>query len=490
MNKQTIDHKRHLIDVINDLTDNNIRILQYVADNQKRALARDSKSHSGWYACEYCLGKGVKVEIIGNSKARKQIIAQKKLIEQKIREIKNSRNTVTSNSNLKNLLLLKKQLQKSISTLNKKSNILWPYSTMHSEPRTRESVLDIVAKIENGEELSVDESKGIKGRSPFLHVPHFHYVFDLPAEYLHLSCLGVIKRLTLLTFNIGERRSRVTKRKLSCPDDFNKLMANTKVTKEFSRRARKLDVAVFKGQEYRNLSIFFFPLVLECIEVGAKERNLWLNITFMLRSCLIPDAEFTAVNQNVIKECCQNFYQIFERLFGKTNCSYNLHVFCCHLMDIRLLGPLTETSAFPFESFYGEVRRSFVPGTISPLKQIMKNVLLKRAIRKHVCEPSIFISNYDTSLECNKLVYCFVESEYLIYQIKEINGDIATCNKLGQYPVSFPETPNINWSSVGVFRRGGMCSDTTEIQTSDIDGKALNVGKYLITCPVNVLNDK
>lgn len=93
-------------------------------------------------------------------------------------------------------------------------------------------------------------------------------------------------------------------------------------------------------------------------------------------------------------------------------------------------------------------------------------------------------------LECNKLIYCYKNKEYSIFEIQDINDPFVTCYKVGLYPASFQELPHISWSSVGVFRKGGVCSNTTKINTADICGKVVHVGKYLLTCPINVLNEK
>lgn len=212
----------------------------------------------------------------------------------------------------------------------------------------------------------------------------------------------------------------------------------------------------------------------------------------MLRSSVIPSEEFSACSISDIQKCCETYYKLYEELFGPLNCTYSLHVFCAHLLEIRTHGPLPETSAFKFESFYAEMRRSFVSETISPLKQILKNVLLKRNISKHICQNNIFISNYDTPMECNKLIYCYERNQYLIYEISEINQDVISCHKVGQYPVNFPEVANLNlnWSVVGIFKKGGVCSNTVKINSSQICGKVLCVRNYLITCPIIVLNEK
>lgn len=477
-------------EVVDDITENDLRIMQYIADKLKRSEAKECKGHSSWFACEYCYAKGIKIDISESASAKSKIANQIALLDEKINQCQSEEINQENTLKIENYQSLKNELQKTSNSLKRKSNILWPQSTMYAQNRTRKTHLDIIRKIESGQVLSHDESKGVTGRFILLDIPTFNFVYDTPAEYLHSGCLGLTKRLVELTFDCGNKRQRVTKRKLSSTAKFNKLMLSIKVVKEFGRRARNLDFAVFKGQEFRNLSLFFFPVIIECIEPEAKEITLWLYLAYMFRSSTIPTSEYENISLPLVREICEKFYKAFEELFGPENCPYNIHVFVAHLLEIRTHGPLTETSAYKFESFYGEVRRSFVPGTNSPLKQVLKTILLKRAISKHVCENNIFISNYDTSMECNNLIYCYKRKEYFIYQVTNIDNDDITCNKVGMYPAQFKETPEIDWSTVGVFRKGGVSSQESVIQSSEIEGKVLNVGKYLITCPINVLHEK
>ena len=491
LGKYKLDSQKQLGDVLNDINQNRIRITQFIADNQKRAIAKCSMNHAGWYACEYCYAKGVKIDIISNIATRNKLIAQINLIEEKITECQNLQQTEENVNKTEHLLSLKKDLQKSINNMKKKSNILWPFSTYNSSNRSRSSILNIVSKTEaDDNDLSVDDRKGVKGRSLLFEVPDFNFVYDVPVEYMHCGCLGVIKKLVELTFSVGENCTRKTKRKLSSPIAFDRLMALIKVPREFPRRIRNLDFAVLKAIEFRNIYIFFFPLILECIESNAKERHLWLYLAYMTRSSVIPSEEFRNIDINDIEKSCKSFFNLYERLFGEKNCTYNTHVYCSHLTEIRTHGPLTETSAFKFESFYGELRRSFVPGTISPMKQALQKIILRRALSYHCCRNTITVSNYDTALECNSLIYQFVNKSYELYSVKEINGEMLTCQKIGKYPAVFKETPNLVWSKVGVFKKGPLSSETYQLKMSDTCGKVINVGEYMITCPENVLQEK
>ena len=101
---------------------------------------------------------------------------------------------------------------------------------------------------------------------------------------------------------------------------------------------------------------------------------------YMIRSCVIPNNEFVNVPENDVKMCCEQFYKIFNEVFGSQNCTYSVHVVASHLQQIRGSMPLTFNSAFKFESFYSEMRNCFRPGTTSTLKQIFTNVLMKRCV--------------------------------------------------------------------------------------------------------------
>lgn len=435
-----IDNTHQLNTVINDIR-NFKRITQLIADSQKRSVCKNTLGHSSYFPCEYCFARGVAV--------------------------------ATGNNN--------------------KKKITWPASTANAEPRTATKIREIVNRLESDEQLTPLEKKGVKGRSIFLDmdVDNFCYVRDIPAEYLHSSCLGLIKKLVELTFALGESRSRITNRPLTKPSVFNALMAFIKSPREFSRRARDLDFAVFKGAEFRNLALFYFPIINQCIEEGEGERKLWLYLAYMLRACVIPDCEYSHVNKQDILDCCKNFYELYEELFGKTNCTYNTHVVCGHMLDMRASGPLTYTSAFGFESFYGELRQSFVAGTVSPLKQIMQQVFLKRMLAPHSCELPIYYSTRSTSLENNSLIYCWNNNMHSIYLIKEMQNETFTCLEYEKKNVSdFQEVPGLDWSVVGVYEKGDLKENEVFIEKDNICGKVLEVDKYLITCPNNVLREK
>ena len=490
-----MDNKEQLIQFLEDVSGVKCNLIShYIADNLKRANARDALNHAARYACEYCFNCGCSIDIEKgeNEQNRKLLEIEKNTIIEKIENLKDAPSTSTSNkqSEINALKNIVKNIEKKIkNTKCRKSHIVWPASTMDGVPRTCEKILEITERIENGT-ISREEAKGILGRSALLNLERFDMVRDSPTEYLHSVCLGVVKRLIELTFSVGEKRPSVRVRQLASPKDFNELMLKIKVVSEFSRRIRELDFAIMKGQEFRNIILFFFPVVIKCIKSGDKEKRVWLLLAYMIRACVLPTDEFHCVDLQALHDCCRQFYELYESLYGQLNCSYNTHIVGSHLIEMRAHGPLTFTSAFIFESFYGEMRRSFVPGTQSTLKQILQKVMVKRALTPHHCESKIHYSDYNTEMECNNLIYSFKNRTHNMYQIVSKTNDEILCRKLGKYEYKSPQISHLNWSKVGVYERGALSSEIEVIRENDINGKIIQVDNLLLTCPVNVLREK
>ena len=492
LNKFQVNHEYQFSSVLSDLLSKNFELLFMVADNPKRAFLRFSLQHSARYACEYCFESGVSCRqgnLAENLPVVKKIDQQRKEIQQKIDDLDECHDKVQIDS-LKTIVKHLDEAEAIAKKNSKFSHIVWPANTFSGECRTKEKTLEIVEQLEAGNNLTPAEKKGIKGRSPLLDIEYFDYVLHLPTEYMHLVPLGVVKRMIELCFNVGESRSRITKRPLSSPTLFNEMMKNVKVYKECSRRARKLDLSVMKAQELRNVIIFYFTIVTRCLEGHDKEIKTWEMLAFMIRACILPEREFSNVDVQQIKYCQKNFYTCYEQLYGIKNCTYSIHVMSSHLLLMRALGPLTDSSAFVFESFYSELRQSFQPGTNSVVKQMMQNVMMKKFLSNHVCSESIYLSEKDTPMESNSLIYVYENCEHVMYKIKSIDNDNLVCNQLGNHPINFPCTSMLDWSSVGVYRKGGLSSTDVIVHRNNVAGKVMTVDKHLFTCPQNILREK
>lgn len=197
------------------------------------------------------------------------------------------------------------------------------------------------------------------------------------------------------------------------------------------------------------------------------------------------------MSQDSIVRACELFYNLYFEVYGQQNCIYSLHVVPSHLLKMRCNVPFTERSAFPFESFYSEMKNLFKPGTSSPLKQILENTLMKRNLQFHTCEKSIYytVQNDRECTENNSLIYTYNNDRYEFYVIKDINEDEFVCQRQGKFEFNSELLPNIDWKTVGVFKKGPTGCEFFNVNKNEVKGKVINVLNMLITCPINVLRE-
>ena len=90
-------------------------------------------------------------------------------------------------------------------------------------------------------------------------------------------------------------------------------------------------------------------------------------------------------------------------------------------------------------------------------------------------------------MESNSIIYIYEENQYNFYIIHTVHDNLLLCYKQGHFEHKFKETPEINWSSVGVFKEGGISDETEIVHKGRVHGKAIRICDLLITVPINVL---
>lgn len=62
LNKNTINNGSQLDDFLTDLDINELKMIDFVADNPKRSIVRQALNHASTFACEYCVSPAVRCE--------------------------------------------------------------------------------------------------------------------------------------------------------------------------------------------------------------------------------------------------------------------------------------------------------------------------------------------------------------------------------------------------------------------------------------------
>ena len=111
--------------------------------------------------------------------------------------------------------------------------------------------------------------------------------------------------------------------------------------------------------------MFAFHILVSCMgRDKIHEKSVMLSFAFLSRAMRLPDAEYQYIPESMIDRASQILSEHHELAFGPTAGSYNYHIVGSHLKFIRdQIGSFTEHNAYVFESSYGDIRRSFIPGT-------------------------------------------------------------------------------------------------------------------------------
>lgn len=203
INKHRIPYKPHFKKVLDDLNECQCVLNAFIGDNPKRSVIREALNHASRFACEYCIAKAAQY-----TERNVKLAEEKKKNELQINQfqsqIKMLQTKPVSSSNIKNrddqiqiLNDIVAELKKKNSQMNKKhSHCVWPESSSRAPRRTLEGILAIIDNIElNGwSQLTADEVQGFVGKSLLLDQVNFNFILGVTAEYMHIACLGVVKR--------------------------------------------------------------------------------------------------------------------------------------------------------------------------------------------------------------------------------------------------------------------------------------------------------
>lgn len=200
INKFPISYRPHLKNILDSLKEFNTLLDAFIADNPKRSIVRECLCHSSNFACEYCTSKAVQY-LHKLSEDREKMELEIKKIEERIKkmmEMPGSSSAIQQREEQIKALreIIRELRKKNAQNCKKQSHPVWPESTSKGEPRTKEGILSIVEAIEQHgrTQLAADEVKGVVGRSLLLEIEYFDFVLQVPVEYMHVGCLGVIKR--------------------------------------------------------------------------------------------------------------------------------------------------------------------------------------------------------------------------------------------------------------------------------------------------------
>lgn len=221
------------------------------------------------------------------------------------------------------------------------------------------------------------------GHSPFLHLD-IDIISAFPLDYMHLLCLGVMRRL--LHIWLGGRYGRgklSTDQQRILSGRLNSLRTDFPCT--FQRKPRGIDeVERWKATEFRTFLLYAGPVALKKL-LPDNFYNHFLVLHVATRILATPSIHRT--QNEYANELLRYFVQEMGELYGTAHIVYNVHSLIHLAGDCLRHGPLDAFSAFPFESYLGKLKR-MLRTTNSPLSQLSRRISEYRSSSTSVTERS------------------------------------------------------------------------------------------------------
>lgn len=204
--------------------------------------------------------------------------------------------------------------------------------------------------------------------SPLLLIEHLDMIYDIPLDYMHLVCLGVMKRL--LEIWTGKRPH--------CFSAAQKGLFNHRIkkfakcfSKEFKRKGRGLnELAHWKASEFRTFILYSGPLILRNI-LNDEKYDHFLNLHCALR--LLCSSNPSRLQILDAGKLLKFFSYKFAVLYGNEHLVYCVHTLIHLAHDCLIHGSLNKFSCFKYESFLGRIKR-LISGPYKPLSQLKRRL--------------------------------------------------------------------------------------------------------------------
>lgn len=194
-------------------------------------------------------------------------------------------------------------------------------------------------------------------------------VLDFPHDYMHLVCLGVVRRLFDLWCG-GPLRTRLSGQ-LTRSLSHSLQQLKTHIPCEFARKPRAFEErGRWKATELRQFLLYTGPVVL----VDVLSPPVYNN--FMLLSVavyILANPKVSVGMCDFAKSLLVSFVEHFGGLYGEEYLVFNVHGLIHLSDDVKRHGCLDNISCFPFENFLCEIKE-LVRGPICPVAQIVRRI--------------------------------------------------------------------------------------------------------------------
>lgn len=309
-------------------------------------------------------------------------------------------------------------------------------------------------------------------------------VSQFPGDYLHLLCLGVMKKLLTL-WTKGPLRTRLPAFKQEMITD---RLINAKLfqPKEFQRRIRGLrELSFWKGTEFRTFLSYLGPVILKGVLSMSEYKN-FLSLHIAMRIC---NDKTLHDKLEIARKLFIYFVRTFGEIYGEKYMSYNIHNLLHVVDDVMRYGVLENFSAYPFESALGKLKKKVRHGN-KILEQVInrtieswdiqwevqdnQNPVFKKMIFKNENETRYLNIQTERFLfKCDEKNCFYMDYSSDIFKldhIKKIDDDILICGRKFLKKSNLYDTP-LDSTFLEIFKIDKLSNDFFEYKIENIKCK-------------------
>lgn len=207
-----------------------------------------------------------------------------------------------------------------------------------------------------------------KGSTPLVQLSN-DMIKGFPIDYMHQSCLGVMKKL-LHSWTSGARGVRLSNTQKHMVTT-RLLQIRSEIPSMFSRMPRSLDeVERWKATEFRQFMLYTGKLVLKGILGDDMYQHF---LTFSIAMSLLVSPTLVQRHSEYARNLLHFFVCRGRELYGEEFIVYNVHSMLHITDDAVQFHGLDNCSAFKFESYLYTMKRMVRSGK-QPLSQIAKRI--------------------------------------------------------------------------------------------------------------------
>lgn len=218
------------------------------------------------------------------------------------------------------------------------------------------------------------DSQHHTGTTVLLKIPHIDIIKQVPLDYMHLVCLGVVKKLLCGIWCFGSPPHKF------CAAQFNSISNLLEslvsfIPSEFVRKPRSLkEVKRWKATEFRQFLLYTGPVILK----GNIEKSKYQNfLTLTVAITILSSSVFIEALTDYAESLLSHFVKTVKQIYGPQILSHNFHNLLHLADDTRTFGPLDNFSNFECENFLQSLLK-MIRKNEKPLEQIIRRCFENR----------------------------------------------------------------------------------------------------------------